>query len=405
MRISTSSLYQSGLARINDLQASLAKTQMQLSTNKRIVNPSDDPVAAARALNVEQAKALNERLSTNRDDARSALNLQEGTLSSVTTLLQNVKTSIVQAGNSSLSDSDRKSLATSLRGQLDSLIGLANSRDGEGNYMFAGYQNSTAPFVATATGAQYVGDQGVRTLQVGQARSIAISDTGDALFMGLPATNAFNATAAAANTGSASTGAVTVVDPSLLQAGHQYSIDFSGGGTAFSVYDLTNDPGKTTPLSSSGTYTSGQPISFDGLQVTVSGAVADGDSFTVQPAPKQDVFSTLSNLVDLLNKPVVTPADRASLDYGLSAANTNVDTSLNNVLTARSSLGARLSELDALDSMGDDLGVQYETTLQSLTGLDLAKAITDLTMQKTNLEAAQQAFVKISGLSLFNYIS
>jgi flagellar hook-associated protein 3 FlgL len=404
MRISTSNLFQAGLARMTDLQSSLAKIQLQLSTNKRVVTPSDDPVASSRALTVTAAKGFNERLSQNRGDARSALGLEDNALASVTTLLQNVKTAIVQAGNGALSDNDRQSIATSLRGQLDDLIGLANSQDGEGNYMFAGYQNTTQPFVASAGGAQYMGDQGSRMLQVGQSRQFSITDPGDAIFVNVPATNAYVTVPAATNTGTGVVTQTAVADSTQLKSGHSYSIDISGGGTLFSVYDLTTDPTKTTPLPMSGAYVSGQKISIDGLQVTLTGAPADGDTFTVRSGKTQDVFTTLNNLVDLLSKPVQNATDRTNLNYGLQTANTNIDNALNNVLTVRSSVGARLNELDALDSMGDNLGLEYESTLETLTGLDMAKAITDLTMQKTALEAAQQSYVKVTGLSLFNFI-
>ena len=304
MRISTSTIYQQGAARISDVQTNLVKTQQQLSTGRRILTPADDPVAAARALDVTQSQSVNAQYATNRQAAVSSLTAVDNTLASVTSVLQDAKTLTVNAGNGSLSNSDRSSLATQLSSDLDQLLGLANTTDGIGNYLFSGYQTGTQPFVKTATGAQYNGDQGQRQVQVDSSRQMAVSDSGQAIFQG----------------------------------------------------------------------------------------------------NHQDIFKTLTDLVTLLQTPVVTVADAANLTAGLATANGNIDQSLNNVLTVRASVGSRLKELDSLDSVGSSRDIQYSQTLSQLQDVDYAKAISQLTQQQTTLQAAQQSFVKISGLSLFNYL-
>ncbi|HJW55013.1 MAG TPA: flagellin, partial [Burkholderiaceae bacterium] len=116
------------------------------------------------------------------------------------------------------------------------------------------------------------------------------------------------------------------------------------------------------------------------------------------------IFTTLKNLIDVLNAPATGAAGQANLANGLATANGNLDHALDNVLTVRASIGSRLNEIDSLDNLGSDLDLQYSQTLSGLQDLDYAKAITQLTQQQTTLTAAQQSFVKISGLSLFNYI-
>jgi len=304
MRISTTTIYQQGAARISDLQSSLVKTQQQLSTGRRILTPADDPVAAARALDVTQAQSVNAQYATNRQTAVSSLTAVDSTLASVTSVLQNAKTLTINAGNGALNNSDRSNLATQLSSALDQLLALANSTDGIGNYLFSGYQTGTQPFVKTAAGAQYNGDQGQRQIQVDSSRQMAVSDSGQAIFQG----------------------------------------------------------------------------------------------------NNQDIFKTLTDLVSLLQTPVTTPAGNAALTAGLSTANGNIDQSLNNVLTVRASAGSRLQELDSLDSAGSSRDIQYSQTLSQLQDVDYAKAISQLTQQQTTLQAAQQSFVKIAGLSLFNYL-
>lgn len=184
MRISTQTLFESGAARLGEVQASLLKTQQQIASNRRILTPSDDPVGAARALEVTQSQSINTQHGVNRQHAKSALVSVEGALESATSLLLDVKTNIVTASNGSLTDSQRGFLATELRSRFESLLSIANSRDGMGNYQFSGYQTATPPFAETATGAQYQGDQGQRLLQVDATRQMAISNPGQAVFQG-----------------------------------------------------------------------------------------------------------------------------------------------------------------------------------------------------------------------------
>lgn len=184
MRISTQTLFESGAARLGEVQSGLLKIQQQVASGRRILTPSDDPVGAARALEVTQSQSINTQHGVNRQHAKSALVSVEGSLESATSLLLDVKTSIVTASNGSLTDSQRGFLATELRSRFDALMSIANSRDGMGNYQFSGYQTATPPFAETATGAQYQGDQGQRLLQVDATRQMAISNPGQAVFQG-----------------------------------------------------------------------------------------------------------------------------------------------------------------------------------------------------------------------------
>jgi len=182
MRISTQMLFETGASRISDLQSRLQKTQEQVGSGRRILSPADDPVAAARALDITQTQSINTQYGVNRQYAKDTLGLVDGTLASVTELIQNVKTTIIAAGNGSLNDSMRASQASELSARLQELLGLANSRDAMGNSLFSGFQSNTPAFVQTATGATYQGDLGQQKLQVDANRQMAISSPGSTVF-------------------------------------------------------------------------------------------------------------------------------------------------------------------------------------------------------------------------------
>lgn len=184
MRVSTANQFQTGIQRISDLQASQVRLQEQISTGRRVLTPAEDPVGSARAINIRQADAVNENYINNRQIAVRTLNIVEGALSNVSNLLTNIKSRIIDAGNGSYTDKERSFIANELQGKLDELIGLANTSDGAGNFIFAGYKTQTQPFTATTTGATYGGDSNQRLVQVSESRQIEISDTGDQVFQG-----------------------------------------------------------------------------------------------------------------------------------------------------------------------------------------------------------------------------
>lgn len=184
MRISTQSLFESGALRLGELQTSLVKTQQQIGSGRRILSPSDDPIAAARALDVTQAQSLNTQYGRNRQYATDTLTTVEGTLSSVTSLLQDVRDIVIASGNGLLTDNERAFQATALASRFDELLGLANSRDAFGNYVFSGFQTDTPAFVKTPIGATYQGDSGQQLLQVEATRQMAVSNSGQSVFQG-----------------------------------------------------------------------------------------------------------------------------------------------------------------------------------------------------------------------------
>lgn len=182
MRISTNTIYQAGIAKIGNLQSDQAKLQQQISSGKRILTPADDPVASARALELKQSIALNNQYASNRIIAQNQLSAAETTLANVSDLLQSTQSTLVSAGNASYNNNERQYLASEIRGTLDQLISLANTKDGAGHYLFSGFRNTTQAFVKTASGAIYQGDNNQQNLQVAASRQMAISDTGQNIF-------------------------------------------------------------------------------------------------------------------------------------------------------------------------------------------------------------------------------
>lgn len=410
MRVSTGMIFQRGLDSMQRQQSSLLDTQQHIAANKRVMKPSDDPVAASRAVDTAQARALNAQYGANQAAARDSLGLAESTLGDIGDLLQDARVLLVNAGNGALADKDRESLGGELRAKLTQLIGLANSRDGAGGYLFAGFQENAQPFTPTAAGATYNGDQGRRELQVAPGRAIAISEHGSELFERIRQGNGTFVTASATSpTPNMGTGVISVGRTMGAAAGTldyriEFQVDAVTGATTYEIYDEVADP--ATPITGGPwPYTSGAAIIIDGrLQIEISGAPADGDSFDIEPSRHQDVFGMLNEAIALLDAPIADGAAKARYSEGLERALANVDRAFDRVLTVRTSMGASLRELDALNNTVQDNALHYDARLSELQDLDYAAALTQFAREQTALEAAQLSFQRISGLSLFNYL-
>ena len=430
MRVSSGMIFDAGVAGINRQTAAALHLQQQVSSGRRILTPSDDPVSAARALEVTQASDMVAQFKQNQDYATSALAMEEGQLSSAGDVLARVRELTLQAGNTNLSATARKGIATELRSRFDELLGIANSTDGAGTHIFAGFMGSTEPFggsvdnLIAGNEIVYQGDDGQRKMQVSPNRFIEVSDSGSEVFRRITNGNGyFSADYAAGNTGTGRINAGSVTNPAAWSAGptRNVTVNFTdtAGVISFDLLDasgvslLTASPAPA-PLGVQRVYQAGQPIilksqgaesAFDlGASISISGAPADGDSFSIAPATSQSVFATISKLIGALETPAGTPAANAQYSSEISFAIAGIDQASDNVLRVRARIGSRMNEIDSLASLNESLGVQYQQTLSGLQDLDYAKAITDLTRKLTDLQAAQQSYAKMSQLSLFNYL-
>ncbi len=252
MRISTSMLYDFGVNSIDTQLTQLAKTQQQIATGRRILTPGDDPVAAAGALENEKSLGVVNQYVNNIGSARSTLSLEEGVLASVNQTLQNVRQTAVNAGNPTLSAANKAALATTLRSNYDQLLSLANSKDGEGNYMFAGFKTATQPFTQLTGPAVYAGDQGQRKLQISASRQIPVTDSGQDVFKpGVAGSDPF-ATIETLIT-ALNSGTVTAADISTALNGIDSAMNNvlrvrSGIGTRQNELDATETTGQNSAL-------------------------------------------------------------------------------------------------------------------------------------------------------------
>lgn len=167
MRLSTNTIFQNNQNRLMDLQSDLSKLNNQISTGKRVNTPADDPIAAARILELNHAKDVNETYSNTRKSARITLETYETNLSSVTSVVQDVQAALVAAGNGGYDNQQRANIATELQNKMETLINLANAQNAQGNYMYAGYDTGNPAFKDDGSGNfTYQGDNSRLKMQI-----------------------------------------------------------------------------------------------------------------------------------------------------------------------------------------------------------------------------------------------
>ena len=403
MRISTSQMQFSAVNALLDQQTKISKTQLQLASGRRILKPSDDPVASANVLGLTQSKEITERYQLNADAARARLSIEESALIGVNNDLIRVRELALQGNNDTLTDADRRAVAAELNQILDELLSLSNTVDSNGDYLFAGHQGNVQPFSRnTAGGFDYNGDDGTRLIQVGPSRQIQDSDSGTAVFRAIRNGNGTFTTAdGAANTGTGIIDAGTVVGSFVPDT---YTITFTQALPTDPITYQVDGAACGNVIAAGTPYQEGAAINFNGVNTNITGTPANGDTFTVTPSANQDVFTTVQNLITAFEAGASDDVTRTQLHNAVNRTLVDLDQAQENVLNIRASIGTRLNAIDSQQSNNDDLLLQVQETLSTINDLDYAEAVSRLNLQLTGLQAAQQAFTRVQNLSLFNFI-
>lgn len=394
MRVATLQSAQAALAGIHARQIEQDRLQTQMSTGLRVNSPGDDPVAAA------QAELARSRLTRVAQDQRSAqlsstlLTSADDALASGVDVLQTIRDTLVGAGNGSYSPAERAILAEQLQASRDRLLAVANSRDSAGGYVFAGQGSTGTPLSGNMT-PQY--DPAAGEQRIGADGHYATNLDGRSAFIALPQGNGvFLPSSMAGNTGTGVIDAGQVKDATLL-TGHSYQIAITGapGSLQYSVTDTTAG----TTLSSGVPFAEGGVIDIDGQRVKITGTPQTGDSFQLQPAGQQSIFKTIDDAIALLKTPGISGASYAERLQGIQ---TTVDGALDRMSFLRSKVGEEMATTDKGMQTNDLKQLQLETRRSDLQDLDFARAVSEMQVNQTVLQAALKSYASFARLSLFD---
>ena len=486
MRVSTNSLYLNNVSNMLGKQSALYKVQEQLSTLRKVNRPSDDPVAASQILDQTQAKDRIDQFNQNAKAAESSLALSGTSLQAAGDVLQKVRQMAIQAGNTTLTNEDRKMLNSELEGLYKQMLGYANTLDGNGKALFGGSISQTKPYselqqfgTAVAAGSsivQYNGDANRQEMMISSARQVPVTDNGQYVFGSIPEGNGLFKLGAGSTLSNVQVDLGSVIDRAkfdaqvagplalptgaLSQAGARIEVVFGseedgvvGQAAEFNKYydvvlfDGTNYTSLvtgqslgagTSPADASDLYnkapeqvTLGNPKSYPKFQTgadinldfstnlslppayridfgvkfsMASEAPANGGVLTLEPSKTRSIFDTLNDFSRVLQSSAATPADATDFANRLGNVIANIDNTQTRMLSVEARIGANRNEADALVEVGSEFSLQYKTILSRLQDVDVASAASELSLAKLALDASQNSFAKVQGLSLFNYI-
>lgn len=400
LRISTAQLHLNALTSLRVRTGEIAKLQQQIASGVKLTRGADDPSGMATAQGLDHALASLDQFDRNSTLLGDRLRQQESALSDADDVLIRAKELAIQANNASLSADDRHAIAVELRSLRNSLLQTANAEDGRGRRLFAGTQDGVLPFLDNAGNVTYAGNDGQNLVDVAPDISLADTDAGSRVFMRVPTGDGVSrALAGAGNAGSGVLETAQVADPAAWN-GATLALRF----TSASSYEVVDGSGNPLSPAVSGSWTSGQVVTAQGVQFKVTGAPAAGDRFTIERAPNQDVFATLQDLADALDSPGATAADDARRANALRAGMKNIDSAQQHMLDIRAETGIRRADLENSDAVRADDGIAMQEILSDLRDTDLADAISRLQLNMTALEAAQRMMARLQGSSLFDKI-
>lgn len=422
MRISSQQAFNLGIKGIQNNYSQMIRTQQQISTGNRILTPADDPVASVRLMQLEHQQNMLTQYNDNLTAADNALIQEESVLNSVNEIMHRVRVLAQEAGNGALSQSDRESIASELREREDELLGLMNTKNARGEYLFSGFQGKTQPFVRQGDGSfEYHGDEGQRKIQISSSTDVAISDNGKKIFQNITNASRLNgdlqAPLPASSTLSFSS---PLIQDEVAFAGvpgypnTEFSIVFQAApnNKSYTIDLVPPDPG-FTPINGSldDDDRLHDSLVFGGVIVHIDGVPAGGEEIrigqpgAVGPGPsreKQGVLDTIYQLRHALETKQDTPSDILDVRDVVASTITNLDHAMVTIDRARGDIGARMNVIQTTRDDNENVMLVNQEIQADLREVDYPEALSKLAFQSIILEAAQQSYVKVSQLSLFN---
>jgi flagellar hook-associated protein 3 FlgL len=413
MRLSSNQIFNQGVDSILDSQERMVKAQDRLTNQTKLLTPSDDPAATAQVMRLNEKIELTKQYDTNATILTNSLNTEEVAINSIKESLFRARSLTIQAGSGSLADADRAGIAGEIEQIINELYDSMNTKNASGDYIFAGFQSKSQPFLYNQTTDiyDYMGDEGELKLQISPSVQVSAGNNGKEAFENI-ATRLKTDPASWTSSGVGTTPQIVTVSQGTFDLFHaatysstnaalnDFTVEFTGIGT-YEVYqeDTPRVLMKNAPF---------DPIAgatFQGMNIKAVGTppspAGSNVTFTLSDPDKQNILDTLNDLQQALVIPGgMTPA----LSESLNDAMVQIDNSSANLAVIQSSVGGRLNVTESILASNTEISHANQKTRADLGEIDYAVAVTDLMREESALEAAQATFGRVSKLSLFDYI-
>ena len=423
-RMATANQYDNTRQNLLKRQHTLSGLHENITSGKRVIKASDDPVAAAQA---ERAITRLSRVQTEQralEAQRNSIAQAETTLGDAIDVMQAIRDEVVSAGRGALTDADRKTIANQIQSLRDQLTEIANRKDTNGVPLLGALGSALTPFLGSLGSSSTYQFNGL----AGQAASVGVTVPltldGHSAFMFDPQRDGVYAATLTGATGTPSmtTTGITATDLSQV-TGDEYAIVFSGvgpgatAGTSTATYTIQNltqgtssapvtvpDFPNDKPLDLTITDVPGLSFSIKAsanLKADGSIAYSPANGDTINLKPSASIFNTIDSVVQGLT----ISGDANAATQAVTQALTNLDKGMERLSNMRGYAGELLNRVDRITSDQENRSIQLESDRSRAEDLDMIKGISDYQNANTAYEAALQSYAQIQRLSLFNYIS
>ena len=424
LRVTTQQQFATSIDNMQKSNVKLDNLQQQISTGKRIMQPSDDPIAAAQVLKLERELAQYDKFDINIKAVDRRLTLQESVMQSFRTSLNRVKELTIQGSTGTLTDSDRASIAVNLKEEADFMAGLMNTKDSQGEYIFSGSKGNTKPYEKQPDGSyDYQGDDGQRKIQVSSELFIPSNDSGQYLFESVATdlqTTIKGAFASQPTTVAPVISNITYKD----QAAQDLHTKLTDGLGDITVVVTAGAPPLVTMTDSKGDpvedkdgnditarATTAGKLEVLGMEFDVTTAAGFPGNFTgedtlvlhTQPVQK-NILDVVQDYAKALEVPLTNQAKRDDFAVATTKMLDNWDQASERNIESVTQVGSRLSFMEKIKSNNLDFTLFAKTSLSSIQDVDMPEAISKFKLEEVTLQASQQIFGRLSALSLFDHI-
>jgi len=421
LRVTTAQQYNVAIDNMQRSNVTIDNLSQQISSGQRVLQPSDDPIAAAQIIKLDRELAQYEKYELNIEVTERRLTLEESVLDSMRTSLNRINEFVIQGSNGTLTDSDRASIAVALRTEVEYMADLMNTQDVQGEYIFAGSKGGTQPYQLQEDGSyDYQGDDGQRSIQVSNELFVSSNDSGQYLFEAVSADLQTLVQGAFASQSPVSTALVSATSFADQAAQDQFadatrdlgdlSITVDNAGPTYTITDSNGDvvTDESGVARTGIAFTAGDEIEIFGMDLTLE---LDPTGFTgsnvnvLHTEPEQkNILDIVQEYASALEVPLVTQEDRDEFEAATVKMFGQWEQASERNIESVTRLGTKLSFLERVESSNADFTLFAETSLSAIQDADLATVISEYQLEEVTLQASQALFGRIAALSLFDHI-
>lgn len=421
LRVTTAQQYNVAIDNMQKSNVTIDNLSQQISSGQRVLQPSDDPVAAAQIIKLDRELAQYEKYELNIEVTERRLTLEESVLDSMRTSLNRINEFVIQGSNGTLTDSDRASIAVALRTEVEYMADLMNTQDVQGEYIFAGSKGGTQPYQLQEDGSyDYQGDDGQRSIKVSNELYVSSNDSGQYLFEAVSADLQTLVQGAFASQSPVSTALVSATSFADQAAQDQFadatrdlgdlSITVDNAGPTYTITDSNGD----VVTDESGVprtgiaFTAGDEIEIFGMDLTLEldpTGFAGSNVNVLHTEPEQkNILDIVQEYASALEVPLVTQEDRDEFEAATVKMFGQWEEASERNIESVTRLGTKLSFLERVESSNADFTLFAQTSLSAIQDADLATVISEYQLEEVTLQASQALFGRIAALSLFDHI-